>query len=67
MRSSSVAGPLGAGDLPFGYRAAAVAGREATQLRHFSSRPASANSFAQILAELLHDLPHVRLREYDDD
>ena len=45
--------PAGASDLPFADRVGAGAGREATQLGHFSRRKASANGVTEILAELL--------------
>jgi len=45
--------PAGASDLPFADRVGACAGREATQLGHFSRRQASANGITEILAELL--------------
>jgi hypothetical protein len=45
------------GDLPFAYRVGAIARCEATQLRHFSSRQASANRFAETLAELFQSGP----------
>jgi hypothetical protein len=45
------------GDLPFAYRVGGVAGCEATELRHLSSRQAYANRFAEILAELFQSGP----------
>jgi hypothetical protein len=44
--------PAGAGDFSFTHRIGAVARREATQLRHFSSRQAPADRVTEILAKL---------------